>query len=446
MARLEARASSRRAATEPFVEFFRSTAPYVHAHRGRTFVLCFGGEAVTGSGFRELVHDVALLSALGIRLVLVHGARPQIDRRVEEGGGEIRYVRGRRVTDDVALACAKEAVGTLRVEIEALLSMGIPNSPMAGARIRVAAGNFVVAQPMGVVDGVDTEHTGEVRRIDAEGIHEGLEGGAVVLLSPLGYSVTGDVFNVGSHDVAAATASALRAEKLVSLVEGRGLAGSKKGTGELTPDDAEALLRRRRLPDDLRLHLDAAVRACRSGVRRAHLVRRKLDGGLLRELFTRDGVGTMVTSETYEGVRGARLSDVGGILELLEPLEREGILVTRSRELLETQIHRFTVIERDGMIIACAALHPFEREKVAEVACVAVHPRYRDAGRGDVLMAFIERRAKELGIGRLFVLTTRSAHWFRERGFEPATLRQLPVRKRSLYNRQRGSKVFVKTL
>lgn len=430
-----------------FVDFFRASAPYIHAHRGRTFVIALGGEAVASSRFPSLVHDLGLLHALGIRLVVVHGARPQVEKRLRERGGDPAYVEGRRVTDALALACAKEAVGTIRVEIEGLLSMGVPNSPMGGARIRVASGNFVGARPLGVLAGVDTKSTGVVRRVDAEGIRQRLDAGALVLLSPLGYSVTGEVFNLSYQDVASSAAAALGADKLVALVDDRGVVDSRKRMlHEMTPGDARAVLERRRLGNDLRRNLEAALHACENGVRRAHLVPRRHDGSLLLELFTRDGVGTMVTAETYDGVRPARAEDVGGILELLEPLAADDVLVERPRDLLERDIDRFTVVERDGLIVACAATYPFEAARAAEIAAVAVHPRYRDAGRGDVLLSFLERRAREASLDRLFVLTTRTAHWFRERGFEPGKLSDLPPERRAQYNRRRKSKVFVKHL
>jgi amino-acid N-acetyltransferase len=427
--------------TADFVSFFRACAPYVHAHRGRTFVIRFAGEAVQSRGFDELVHDVALMHALGIRLVLVHGARPQIDARLVERGLDPRYEGDLRVTDAEALRCFEEAVGTLRVNVEARLSMGLPSSPMEGARIRVASGNFVVARPLGVVDGVDHGYTGIVRRVDVDGIRQRLDAGAIVLLSPLGYSLTGDVYNVDSHVVAAESAAALGADKLVCLVE-----GALPSLGpELTPDEAAAAVADgSELGDDGRRNLTAAVRACRGGVRRAHLIDRTVDGGLLRELFTRDGAGTMVTSETYEGVRAAALKDVTGMLELLAPLEAAGVLVRRPRELLEADVERFTVVERDGLIVACAALHL--HGDTAEIAAVAVHPQYRDGGRGDTLLAFLERRARAEGVRRLVVLTTQTEHWFVERGYSPGGLEDLPEPRRAAVDRARGSKVFVKTI
>lgn len=430
-----------------FVEWFRASAPYIHAHRGRTFVVVFGGEVFSGPGLRDLVHDIALLHSLGIRLVLVAGARPQIERRLAERGSAPRYVAGLRATDDQALECAKEAAATVRLELEALLSMGLANSPMAGARIRVASGNFLTARPVGVVDGVDLMHTGLVRRIDADGIGKRLDDGAVVLLTSIGYSVTGELFNVRTHDVAAHTAAALGADKLVCLVEGEGLTETGPDPiHEATPEQADAILQRGGLGEDLAGHLEASVHACRHGVRRAHLIPRRLDGGLLLELFTRDGVGTLVTRETFEDIRQARLEDVGGILELIEPLERDGVLAGRSRELLERDIERFVVAQRDGLVVACAALYPYPDHGSAELACVAVHPHYREAARGDALLQFLERRGRELGLRQLFVLTTRTAHWFRERGFVPAGLEDVPEPRRGRYDPDRNSKILIKSL
>ena len=433
---------------DPFIDWFRGSSPYIHAHRGRTFVICIGGEAVVDERFANLIHDLALLHGLGIHLVLVHGARPQIEERLKARGVEMQYINGLRVTDEAALTCVKEAAGAVRVEIEALLSMGLANSPMAGVRIRAASGNFVTAKPIGVRDGVDYCHTGEVRRIDAEGIRQRLDSGAIAIIPPIGYSPTGEVFNLSAADVAASVAIALGADKLISLVEGKGLTDSRNRLiPNANPMEVETILaRRKQLPEDLNQHLRAAVSACRSGVKRTHLLNRMVDGALLKELFTRDGVGSLITAEPYEKTRTARIDDVRGLLGLLEPLESQGILVRRSRELLETEIDHFTLMERDGMVIACAALYPYPDKSMAELACVAVHPDYRDGGRGDRLLAHMENQALERGIAQLFLLTTQTAHWFRERGFIPSNLNALPMQRLQLYNYRRNSKVFVKEL
>jgi amino-acid N-acetyltransferase len=434
--------------TDSFVDWFRDSSPYIHAHRGRTFVISFGGEALLDTSFANLVHDIALLHGLGIRLVLVHGARPQIEERLKTRGVKTEFVDGLRVTDDAALTCVKEAAGSVRVEIEALLSMGLANSPMAGVRIRAASGNYVTAKPIGVRHGIDYCHTGKVRRVDAAGLEQRLQAGAIAIVPPLGYSPTGEVFNLSAADVAASVAVALGAEKLISLVEAKGVTDSRnKLITNIVPKQVDALLqRRKKLAQDLKQHLSAAVDACRRGVKRVHILDRKQDGALLKELFTRDGIGTLITAEPYEETRTARIDDVGGLLELIEPLEKTGVLVRRSRELLETEIEGFTLMERDGMAVACAALYPYPKESMAELACVVVHPDYRGGDRGDRLLSYMESKARQQKIEKLFILTTQTAHWFMERGFVRADLRDLPMRRLALYNYRRNAKVFIKKL
>lgn len=430
-----------------FVDWFRQSSPYIHAHRGKVMVLAFGGEAISDSGFANLVHDIALLNGLGIRLVLVPGARPQIEQRLTARGADMQVVNGLRVTDDEALACVKEANGVVRVEIEALLSMGLANSPMAGVRIRVGSGNFVTAKPLGIIDGTDYRHTGEVRRVETDALNSLLASGSIALVPGLGYSPTGEVFNLSAADVAGAVATALNADKLIFLTEQKAADGRGRLINSMVPREVDQMIARRRsLPEDLTRVLQNAAAACRAGVKRVHILERRRDGVLLSELFTRDGAGTLITAEPYELTRTARIDDVGGILELIAPMESAGVLVKRSRERLEQEIDQFTVIERDGTVIACAALYPFSEEGVAELACFAVHGDYRGAGRGDQLLDFIEECTRSMGIGELFVLSTRTSHWFRERGFQSVPVERLPRHRRDLYNWQRGSKVYIKML
>lgn len=438
-------------ATTPsaFVQWFRSAAPYIHAFRGRTFVIAFGGEVVEDGNFIELTHDLNLLASVGVKLVLVHGARPQIERELNLRGIKQRYASsGLRVTDEDALGCAKQASGRLRVEIEALLSMGLPNSPMAGSQIRVASGNFIVARPRGVVDGVDMLYTGEVRKIEADAIRRRLDDNELVLISPLGYSPTGEIFNLILEDVAAECAIALQAEKLIILTDEAG-AKDRKGqlVRELTVSGAQALLRSGKKADTYASqYLPVAIKACRAGASRVHLIDRKVNGGVLLELFTHEGVGTMVSRDPLEQLRQATIDDVGGILQLIEPLEAEGALVKRSRELLEIEIDRFIVLEHDRLIVGCAALYAFPEQRSGELACFAVHSHFRNAGAGEIMLLEIEKRARKMKLNRLFVLTTVTSHWFIEHGFENAPVSVLPARKAALYNYQRKSRVLQKEL
>ena len=442
---------------DPYVNWFRQTSPYINAHRGKTFVIMLSGETAAQPNFNHIVHDIALLNSLGVRLVLVQGARPQIDQQLTQLAIEPKFHHNLRVSDAETLKATIAASSSVRTEIEARLSMGLSNTPMQGAKIRVASGNFITAKPLGVYEGVDLGHTGEVRRIDIDGINHHLSHQHIVLVSHLGYSPSGEIFNLSGEEVASQVAIKLKADKLIVFGADDGVTDShNRLRSELLTDTAERLVKNylaniedRSAPHtELARNLETSVRACRGGVNRCHLISYENDGALLTELFTRDGSGTMVLHESYEQVRQATFDDVGGLLEMIQPMEEQGILVRRSRERLEEEIERFTLIERDGAIIACAALYPYleGERKMAELACVAVSPEYRGGARGDQLLRAIEAHAKSLGVEAIFVLTTRTAHWFTERGFAPAPVDALPDQKKSLYNLQRNSKVFVKSL
>lgn len=429
-----------------YVNWLRHSSPYINAHRDCTFVVMLPGDGVDHPNFGNIVHDLVLLHSLGVRLVLVHGSRPQIESRLAARGLAPRYHHGLRITDAATLDCVIDAVGHLRIAIEARLSMDMASSPMQGARLRVATGNLVTARPIGVLEGVDYHHTGEVRRVDRKGIGRLLDERSIVLLSPLGYSPTGEIFNLACEDVATRAAIELGADKLLLFGAEAGLLDAQGHlVREIRPQQVPVHLER--LGSDYQGELlDAAAEACKGGVARSHIVSYAENGALLTELFTRDGGGTLVAQEQFEIVREASIEDVGGLLDLITPLEAQGILVRRSREVLEREIEQFSVVERDGMIIACAALYPIADSECGELACLAVNPEYRHGGRGDELLERIETRARQMGLRTLFVLTTRTAHWFRERGFAPSEVERLPAARASLYNYQRNSKIFEKSL
>ena len=432
---------------ENFVSWFRAVTPYINAFRGKTFVIAFGGKAVESEFAKTLAYDVNLLVSLGIRLVLVHGARPQIEEELREKSLESIYHRGYRVTDAQALDCVLDAVGSVYLEIEAMLSQGLPNTPMANSRIRVIGGNFITGQPIGVLDGIDMQYAGKVRKVDAEGINAQLGLGNIVLLNCEGPSPTGEIFNLQMEEAAEAVAVAIRADKLVYLTDSLGVTDQ---AGEMldamTADEvAEMLKGGDWLSPDIRRYLPCSVRATRTGVGRVHLISYEQDGALLRELFTHDGVGTVITRESLENIREAKPDDIAALIALIEPMEEEGILVHRPRELLEREIEHFSIMLHDGIIVGCAALYRHSEEE-AELACLAVNPDHREWGYGEQLMTRIEKRAKRLGVKRLLVLTTRTEHWFVERGFKLGTVDDLPAKKRDMYNYQRRSKVLFKTL
>lgn len=429
-----------------YVDWFRHSSPYINAHRGKTFVILIPGEAIECAHFSSIIHDLALLDSLGIRLVLVQGARPQINKVLSSRRFSSQVEEDYRVTPQDQLLDVIQASAAVRVQLEAKLSMGLPNTPMDGARLKVCSGNYVIARPLGVVDGVDYGHTGEVRRIDSEAIFRLLEDDNMVLLPHLGFSPTGEVFNLKSEDVAIQAAIQLKADKLVIFSEEGIFKSNGARHSELLTKDADAILKEKSLNSLTHTALDACVQAVRKGVPRAHLISYNDNGGLLRELFSREGSGTMIDEDSYEQLRPAHIDDVGGMMALLTPLEEKGALVRRSRELLENEVNRFIVIERDGAIVACAALYPFEQENAGELACLAVSPDYRGSNRGERLLKGIEQAAKEKALSTLFLLTTRTAHWFIERGFSETTLESLPTKKQALYNYQRNSKIFSKIL
>ena len=426
------------------IRWFKNTAPYINTHRGKTFVLMLGGEAAQHENFPNIIHDLALLNSLGVRLVLIHGSRFQIDARLQRAGLASAFHEDMRIADHAAMEHIKDAAGSLRAQIEALLSMGLPNSPMQGSRMRVCSGNFITARPIGVVNGVDFQHTGKVRRIDVDGIQQQLQDGSIVLLSPLGYSPTGEIFNLALEDIAVHCASAIHADKLIILGSAAGISSDD---GELIRQCTVGNIGKLKITDPQQTALlHTARRACLAGVPRCQIISYGDDCALLEELFTHDGSGTLVANDDYEQARVASIEDVGGILELIEPLEQQGVLLKRSRELLETEISRFRLLERDGRIIACAALYPFSEEGCGEIACIVSHPDYRGGQRGQRLLLELEQEARRQGLDRVFVLTTQTAHWFLEQGFKEGSRDALPDSKQSLYNLQRNSKVFFKAL
>ena len=440
-----------------FVPWFRSVAPYIHKFRNQTFVVGIPGEAIAAGKLPNLVQDLALIQSMGVRIVLVHGFRPQVNEQLRAKGHEARYHQGIRITDSVALDCAQEAAGQLRYEIEAAFSQGLPNTPMAGATVRVISGNFLTARPVGILDGVDFQHSGLVRKVDVAGIMRTLDMGALVLLSPFGFSPTGEAFNLTMEEVATSVAVALQADKLLFLAEVPGIRirphepadDDNPIDTELPLAEAERILANTpasHVPTDVGFYLQHCVKACKGGVERSHIIPFAVDGALLLEVYVHDGIGTMVVDEKLEELREATPDDVGGILQLIEPFEKDGTLVKRSRTEIERDIANYTIIEHDGVIFACAALYTYPEAKTAEMAALTVSPQAQGQGDGEKILKRIEQRARYMGLDSIFVLTTRTMHWFLKRGFAPVDADWLPDARKRKYNWDRRSKVLVKKL
>jgi amino-acid N-acetyltransferase len=439
-----------------FVPWFRSVAPYIHNHRGKTFVVGIAGELIAAGKLSAFVQDLALIQTMGVKIVLVHGFRPQVEEQLKAKGHASRHSHGMRITDSVALDCAQEAAGQLRYEIEAAFSQGLPNTPMANATVRVVSGNFITARPVGIIDGVDFQHTGSVRKVDAASIRQALGFGALVLLSPFGFSPTGEAFNLSMEDVATSAAVALGADKLVFVTEMPGIPTEPdQPVSEDNPIDTEmALADAKKLlttvpraqPTDLGFYLQHCVRACEQGVERAHILPFKTDGSLLLEIYTHDGVGTMVVDEKLESLREATSEDIGGILQLIAPFEADGTLVKRDRTEIERDIDNYTIIEHDGVVFGCAALYPYPEARTAEMAALTVSPHSQGQGDGEKILKRVEQRARAQGLDSIFVLTTRTMHWFIKRGFSQVDPDWLPEARKRKYNWDRKSQVLVKRL
>jgi len=435
--------------SQHYVDWFRLSAPYINNHRNKTFVVMLPGDCIDQPNFTNIISDLALLQSLGVRLVVVHGSRAQVETQLAHKGVKSEFHNGIRITPQEHMQEVLKAVGAAYFSLEASFSSGLPNSPMYGSKIRVRGGNFVTAKPQGIIDGIDFQYTGKVRSIDAQGITNLLNSDAMALVSPLGYSLTGEVFNLSFADVAIHIAIAIGADKLIAYNDD-GPICDKEGNQyrELTLLKCEKFLveQHQHNRSNTYFSLRACHRACDGGVARAHVISAADDGALLRELYTRDGSGTMVYRDNYETIRRARIEDVVGILNLIDPLEQQGILVKRSRELLETEIDCFTVMEKDNLIIGCAALYPLDNGHAGELACVAIEQNYQKDGRAAKLLMHIERQAAKLNITKLYALTTQTSHWFIERGFTESSVSMLPVERLQLYNYQRASKVFVKVI
>ncbi len=440
-----------------FVPWFRSVAPYIHMHRGKTFVVGMVGEAIAAGKLGAIATDLALIQSMGVKVVLIHGFRPQVTKKLEAKGHPARYSHGMRITDEEALVSAQEAAGQLMFEIEAAFSQGLPNTPMAGSRVRIVSGNFITARPLGIIDGVDFRNTGVVRKVDAAGIRHALDAGAMVLLSPFGFSPTGEAFNLSMEEVATSVAIALQSDKLIFLTERPGIRvrPAEPATDDNPIDteiplaDARALLARLPRPEqptDESFYLRHCVNACEHGVERSHILPYATDGAVLLEIYMHDGIGTMVVDEKLESLREASVDDVGAILALIDPFEKDGTLVKRNRTEIERDIGNYTVLEHDGVIFACAALYPYPQGRTGEMSALTVSPDSQGQGDGERILKRIEQRARTQGLASIFVLTTRTMHWFLKRGFRQVDPDWLPEARKRKYNWDRKSQVLVKTL
>lgn len=417
-----------------FIDWFREASPYIHRFRGQTFLLVLDGDLLSDGQITRLAHDMALLTSLGIRLVLAFDLpstkKPQ-PRSPVSG-----LPQGDPVVPASDLPRLMEEVGRLRFEIEAALSQGTDATPMAGARVRTVGGNFVMGRPVGILSGTDHLYAGRVRRIEADAIRRHLDAGEIVLMPPFGFSPTGETFYIPAEEVASRTAVALSAAKIILLRPSPEIRNTHGDPfRQLTLEEARNLASASLGP--------VLLEALDSRDIRLHLLDARVDGALLLELFTRDGIGTLVSRDPFEHIRKATLDDLVDILEIIHPLEEKGILVRRPRERIEMELDHFTVAIRDRSVIGCVSLTPFPESKTAEMACLALLPEYRGQGRGEQLLSWCRKEASKQGLSSLFALTTQSSRWFIERGFREGTPDDLPPGRRALYDPTRKSQILL---
>lgn len=427
--------------TESFVGAFREAAPYIRLLHGKTVVLAVLSPVLRSPNFAGLAQDIALLNNLGVRVVLMHGIRAFLPQNAQ-------FVRHWRVTGSDTLAEIKRCCGTVRADWEAAWAAVPRPTVQSPRRMAVASGNYILAKPLGVIDGVDMQFTGEVRRIDTEAVNRALDGGQLVLVGPLAASFSGETFNLPLPETAAQMAAALDAEKLVFLTRADGVADAQgKCCLNLSWAQAEEYAGKFAQHEDIARILPAARTALEKGVHRVQILDGTADGSLLAELFTRDGVGTSLAQNAFAHIRAAVSADIPAMLRIIRPLAQNGTLLVRSYGDLERQLGDFYVLEYDNVLCGCAALKKFSGSGAAEISCLAVSDTVRNSGFGEMLLQSAENAARSQGISRLFALSTRTAQWFVERGFTAAALDDLPPERRRQYeDNGRHSKILCKYL
>lgn len=471
-----------------FIEMFRGSANYIASHRNKLAVFHIPGDLMdeNPTGFRDLMNDISLSWLLGMKIVIVVGCRFQIEKRYnkEESHGRREHM-GMVVTDEESLRIVKEEAGYVRFEVERQLARALKGGSSWGGGRRssgngssngtddvdvgegnVVSGNFYSAQPFGILDGVDYKYSGFVRRMEANKIHQVHQNRDIVLLTSLGFSPTGEVFNVNTEYLAAYAAGTLGASKVIYFLE-RDIALRHKVHGSSIPhlrvNDGRKLLKLNGVRMETKgfVYFDGrsfeceterrfltkmgwGMNALKAGVKRVHLISPN-NGGLLQELYTRDGSGTMISGDLYDGIHRATVDDATSIYEVITPLVEKGTLVGRKKAELERDIQQYHVYTRDGLLVACGQLKMFENG-YAEIGCLVVNPLYRARGRGDAMLGYLERLCVEAGATNLFVLSTQTMEWFIERGFDEVRVDILPPSRRDTYNYDRGSKIYMKKI
>jgi len=423
------------------VRVLREALPYITRFSGEVFVIKFGGETLDGHNFIQMLPDIALLRSVGIRIILVHGANPQIEAMSKVYGQKSEKRDGIRITDEMTMTIVQQASSSVTQKILATFSA----MNKTRYNLKGFVGNVVRAKPMGVVDGVDYQFTGKVDSIDADTLRKVLADDFVPVLPPLGVDSFGTVYNINADTLAVEVAVALQARKIIFLTNVDGVLENGQLIPELTPQQARELLAKKDVVTGGMIpKLEACITSCENGVRRAHLLNYNKEGVILLEVLSQHGLGTMINANPYKNIRKAILADVENILDLTKPLMEAGILLKRTWEEYEAGIHEFAVFEKDMLVFGCGALRVFRDRQSAEIYCVAMDEKVRDRGYATEIIEYLENQAREKGVNHLFALTQGTHEWFLQRGFACVSEKELPPDRP--YDPARKSKILKKIL
>jgi amino-acid N-acetyltransferase len=428
------------------VDLIREVFYYQSRFDGKTIVLKIDYPILSAPHFPQFLKDMAMLRATGIEIILVPGAREWIDAVLKEYDIESEYVDGIRIATQDSIPFIRMAAFDVADRLMTLLTAFQANAVI---------GNFVRARGIGVVAGVDFQNSGRVEKILKDPLQQILDQGMIPIFPSIGWNAAGKPYNLASDEIALAVAEALQAEKLFFVTDTDGftedrfrlppglVTNSDGKVARLSLEEAQEVLNLNAGKSDLDLkYLDLALTACRKGTERAHLVDGRMEGAILREIFSNLGVGTMIYGTDYEPIRPMKPDDIGGVLRLMEPLIEEGILIKRTEDELMERQGDFVVYSIDDAVLACAALHDYG-EGQGEIAAIATNPMYSHLSMGRKVLSYLIEKAAGAGMTRVFALTTRTVDWFEQLGFVEAPLESLPAKKRDAYNHARKSRIFV---
>jgi len=417
----------------------RGILHYVPQFRDKTFIMATDGAIVTDDNFGNILRDVAVLWSLRIRVVLVHGASALIAELAADQGITPSDLDGAGVTDRPTLDLALAASTRLTHEVLEGLSTN---------DLRAAASNAIIAHPAGILHGVDHLLTGRVERVDVELLHTLLDAGIIPVVPPLGFDGDGNSYRLNSDEVAVEVGRALGASKLIFITTVNGLSIQEQVVRQMIVGELGDVLQRS--PEKVTPISKAryAVAACKAGVQRVHIINGRVEEGLLAEVFSNEGIGTLVYANEYQQIRRARRKDVRSIQSLIDDSVASEELLPRSRGDIERQLDDYYLFEVDRNPIACVALHPYPAHGMAELACLFVRPTHENQGIGRKMTQFVENRAREMGLSRLLALSTQAFSYFQSKGgFVEGSPDDLPPDRRERYEASgRRSKILVKTL